>query len=168
MTIKIQKASRQKTKMRLLLSWASGSGKTYSALLVAKGLAWGDMSKVCVIDTEHNSSSLYSNLWDFSVVQIDPNNCTTDILCEAFDEIEKAGFTCIVRDSSSHWRNEILELNDNRNNEGYYPLLEVIYNNNIEMVKLILEYADQHNVILELKVNIILKWLKGCCLVTVM
>ena len=39
MTIKIQKASRQKTKMRLLLSGASGSGKTYSALLVAKGLA---------------------------------------------------------------------------------------------------------------------------------
>lgn len=119
MVLEIKKAQRAQTKMRLLLSGASGSGKTYSALLVAKGLAWGDMSKVCVIDTEHNSASLYSDLWDFSVVQIDPNNCTTDILCEAFDEIEKAGFTCIVRDSSSHWRNEILELNDKITKQNY-------------------------------------------------
>lgn len=119
MAIQIKKAQRSQTKMRLLLSWASGSGKTYSALLVAKGLAWGDMSKVCVIDTEHNSSSLYSDLWDFSVVQIDPNNCTTDVLCEAFDEIEKAGFDCIIIDSTTHWRNAMLELNDKFTKQNY-------------------------------------------------
>ena len=119
MAIQIKKAQRSQTKMRLLLSWASGSGKTYSALLVAKGLAWGDMSKVCVIDTEHNSSSLYSDLWDFSVVQIDPNNCTTDVLCEAFDEIENAGFDCIIIDSTTHWRNAMLELNDKFTKQNY-------------------------------------------------
>ena len=41
------------------------------------------------------------------------------MLCEAFDEIEKAGFACIVRDSSSHWRSQILEVNDKITKQNY-------------------------------------------------
>jgi len=41
----------------------------------------------------------------------------------------------------------------NRNEKdflGYYPLLLAIYKNNIEVVKLLLEYANQHQIILNL------------------
>lgn len=119
MVLEIKKAQRSQTKMRLLLSWASGSGKTYSALRLGKGLCWGDMSKVCVIDTEHNSASLYSDLWDYSVLQLDPDNCTTDMLCEAFDMIEKSWFEVIVWDSSTHFWNFCLEQNDKFTKQNY-------------------------------------------------
>jgi len=41
-----------------------------------------------------------------------------------------------------------LELNV-KNALGYYPLLEAIYNKNIEIVKLLIEYAQQHQIILK-------------------
>jgi ABC-type dipeptide/oligopeptide/nickel transport system ATPase component len=55
------KAERKKAKLRLGLTGASGSGKTYSALMVAKGMG----GKVAVIDTEHGSASLYANDFDY-------------------------------------------------------------------------------------------------------
>lgn len=39
MAIQIKKAQRSKAKMRIELASASGNGKTYSSLLLAKGLA---------------------------------------------------------------------------------------------------------------------------------
>lgn len=120
MALEIKKAQRTQAKMRLLLSWASGSGKTYSALRLGKGLCKWDMSKVCVIDTEHNSASLYSDLWDYSVLQLDPDNCTTDLLCEAFDTIENAWFEVIVWDSSTHFWNFCLEKNDQFTKQNYW------------------------------------------------
>ncbi len=50
------KATRKKAKLRLALTGPSGSGKTYSALLLAKGLG----GRIAVIDTEHDSASLYA------------------------------------------------------------------------------------------------------------
>ena len=44
----------------------------------------------------------------------------------------------------------ILELNE-KDEYGYYPLLLAISKNNIEIVKLLLEYALQHHIILEYK-----------------
>jgi uridine kinase len=46
--MEIKKAIKSQQKLRLGISGASGSGKTYSALLLASSLG----SKVCVIDTE--------------------------------------------------------------------------------------------------------------------
>jgi len=37
-----------------------------------------------------------------------------------------------------------------KNQDGSYPLLEAIYNNNIEIVQLLIEYANQHQIILKL------------------
>ena len=45
-TSMLRKATRQKAKIKLGLSAVSGAGKTYSALLIAKGLAGGNLSKV--------------------------------------------------------------------------------------------------------------------------
>ena len=49
---KIGRIQKQATKLKILLIGASGSGKTYSALQLAKGITCGDLSKSCFIDTE--------------------------------------------------------------------------------------------------------------------
>ena len=52
---------------KISLAGVSGSGKTYSALLLAKGLA--DGGKILVIDTEACRSKVYQNLCDFDVME---------------------------------------------------------------------------------------------------
>ena len=52
---------RRAAKMRMALAGASGSGKTYSSLLIAYGMT-GDWSKIAVIDSENCSADLYSHL----------------------------------------------------------------------------------------------------------
>ena len=42
----------------------------------------------------------------------------------------------------------ILELNK-KNKDGDYPLLCAIYNNNIEIIKLLINYANQHHIGIE-------------------
>jgi CO dehydrogenase nickel-insertion accessory protein CooC1 len=49
--MELKVAHRQKTAMKLALQGASGSGKTYSALLLAFGLV-GNWNKIMVIDCE--------------------------------------------------------------------------------------------------------------------
>mgnify|MGYP003893927649 CR=1 FL=1 len=49
--MELKKASRKQVKLRLNLSGASGSGKTYSALRMAYGMT-GDWNKIAVIDTD--------------------------------------------------------------------------------------------------------------------
>ena len=54
----IEKATKKKLKSRILIEGQSGSGKTYSALVLARNLG----KRICVIDTEDNSASLYADL----------------------------------------------------------------------------------------------------------
>ncbi|MGY8832331.1 MAG: AAA family ATPase, partial [Pseudomonadales bacterium] len=61
-----KKAERKQAKLRLALAGPSGAGKTYSALLIAKGIG----GKIAVLDTEKGSASLYSDLVDFDVVDL--------------------------------------------------------------------------------------------------
>ena len=49
--MQLRQSMRRAAKMRLALAGASGSGKTYSSLLIAYGMT-GDWSKVAVIDSE--------------------------------------------------------------------------------------------------------------------
>lgn len=101
MPIEIRKAERMKSKLRLGLAGPAGSGKTMSALKVAKGLG----SSVCLIDTERGSGDLYADLYDYSVITLEPP-FKPDILVEAIHEAEKAGFDVIVLDSLSHFWND--------------------------------------------------------------
>jgi CO dehydrogenase nickel-insertion accessory protein CooC1 len=59
--MELQTAQRKKAKIKMAITGASGSGKTYSSLLLAHGLCM-DWEKVVVIDTENHSSHLYANL----------------------------------------------------------------------------------------------------------
>lgn len=68
--IQLQKAKRSQVKIKLALAGVSGSGKTMSSLLLAYGIVkaahpeytddqcW---DKICIIDTENGSASLYAN-----------------------------------------------------------------------------------------------------------
>ena len=58
-----QKATREKSKLRLALAGTSGSGKTLSALLLAYGIT-NDWSKIALIDTEHGRAKFYANRSD--------------------------------------------------------------------------------------------------------
>lgn len=112
MAIQIQKAQRRRAKMRIWIASASGQWKTYSSLLMAKWLANWDLSKVCLIDTENWSWHLYSHLWEYSVIEIDPAQASTANIIEAFEAAEKSGFEVIIWDSSSHRWDWILSKND--------------------------------------------------------
>jgi len=47
-------------------------------------------------------------------------------------------------------KNITLNINE-KGKDGWYPLLRAVSNNNVEIVQLLLEYANQHQIILEYK-----------------
>ena len=96
----LQKATRKKVKLRLGLSAVSGGGKTYSALLLAKGLT-EEWSKIAVIDTENNSASLYSHLGEFNTIEL-TSPYTPERYIEAIKVCEDAGMEVIIIDSITH------------------------------------------------------------------
>jgi len=96
----LRKATRQKAKIRLGLSAVSGGGKTYSAILIAKGLC-GDLTKVAIIDTENGSADLYCHLGDYNVLQLGPP-FSPEKYIEAIKACEKAGMEVIIIDSITH------------------------------------------------------------------
>lgn len=97
MSISIRKARRSATKLRILLTSPSGGGKTFGALLLAKGLG----GKTVVIDTEEGSSDLYDELHDFDVLDLKPP-FTPERYVEAISGAEAAGYEVIVIDSVTH------------------------------------------------------------------
>ncbi len=98
--MELKKATRKQVKLRLNISAPSGAGKTYSALRMAKGLC-GDWSKVAVIDTENGSASLYSDLGDFNVIDLEPP-FTPENYIKAINACAGAGMEVIIIDSSTH------------------------------------------------------------------
>jgi hypothetical protein len=98
--LQLRKATRKKAKIRLGLSAVSGGGKTYSAILIAKGLC-GDLSKVAIIDTENGSADLYAHLGDFNVLPLTAP-FSPERYIEAIRSCEKAGMEVIIIDSITH------------------------------------------------------------------
>jgi hypothetical protein len=101
MTMKIERAVREKTFTLTSIAGPSGSGKTYSALLYARGLV-GPKGKIGFIDTENKRSRFYADVaGGFDVIDLDPP-FTSARYVEAIKAFEKAGYTAIVIDSISH------------------------------------------------------------------
>jgi len=98
--MQLRKATRKKAKIRLGLSAVSGGGKTYSAILIAKGLC-GDLSKTAIIDTENGSADLYAHLGPFNVLPLTAP-FTPERYIEAIHTCEKEGMEVIIIDSISH------------------------------------------------------------------
>lgn len=105
-----KKAERKQAKLRLALSGPSGSGKTTGALLIAKGMG----GKIAVVDTERKSASLYSDLCDFDVEELEPPY-TPERYIKIIHAAEEAGYTTLILDSITHeWNGQggILEIVD--------------------------------------------------------
>ena len=98
--MQLRKAERKQAKIKLALQGSSGSGKTYSALLIAYGLV-GDWNKICVIDTENNSADLYSDLGDYNVLPL-TEPFTPEEYVKAIDICINAGMQVVIIDSTSH------------------------------------------------------------------
>jgi len=99
--MELRKATRQKAKIRLGLSAVSGGGKTYSAILIAKGLTKGDLSKVALIDTENGSGDLYAHLGEYNVLPLSAPY-TPENYIKAIKTCEDAGMEVIIIDSITH------------------------------------------------------------------
>ena len=68
--MQLRQSMRRAARMRLALAGASGSGKTYSSLLIAYGMT-GDWSRVAVIDSENCSADLYAHLGGYQVLTLE-------------------------------------------------------------------------------------------------
>jgi AAA domain-containing protein len=107
------KAVRQTVPMLVSLSGTSGSGKTYSGLLLAAGMA-GPKGRVGMIDAENKRGSLYAD--DPDIRRALADGYERDDIAAPFTpakyigkitEAEKAGITVCLIDSTSHeWEGE--------------------------------------------------------------
>lgn len=98
--MQLKQSQRQQVRLRLGLSGASGFGKTKSALLLAFGMT-EDWSKIAVIDTENSSASLYSDLGNYKVLDLQAPY-SPERYIQAIELCEKSGITVIIIDSASH------------------------------------------------------------------
>lgn len=102
-----KKASRAEQFLRMAIQGASGSGKTRSALEIAKYLAGPD-GTIALIDTE-KSASLYSDVVDFDVDDdfgtIGKESYHQDVWKKKAIAAAGAGYKVLVLDSATHlWK----------------------------------------------------------------
>lgn len=93
-----KKATRKAVKLKLAITGPSGSGKTYGALRLAAGLA--DGQRVAFIDTENQSASLYSDRFDFDVMDI-AAPFDNEKFIAAMNDAVAGGYGVVVCDSFS-------------------------------------------------------------------
>ena len=91
------KAERKKGKLRLAIAGPAGSGKTYSALLIALGLG----GRIAMIDTERGSGELYDHLGEYDACTIHPPFEPRKYV-ETIRAAEDLGYETIIIDSLSH------------------------------------------------------------------
>lgn len=97
-----KKAERMQTKLKIALTGPSGSGKTFSSLLLATGLG----QKIAVIDTENRSAALYSDRFEFDLMELEPPY-TVDKYLNGIRAAQQAGYDVLIVDSISHqWAGE--------------------------------------------------------------
>jgi hypothetical protein len=102
--IQIRKAQRAKAWVKLVIDGVSGSGKTYSALQIARGLGENPI----LIDTENGSGELYSHLYPYDYIRLTPP-FTPAKYVEAIDAAIRNGNDVIIIDSTSHCWKYILQ-----------------------------------------------------------
>lgn len=99
----IVEAKREKAPITAAFLGESGAGKTYSALLFARGLVEKD-GKIVIIDTEGSRSKIYANDSDigkFYHIDLTPPYSSARFL-EAFKNAVDFGADAVIVDSQSH------------------------------------------------------------------
>lgn len=97
--ITFRRAIRENVPLILGLAGASGAGKTYSAMRLAKGIA-GD-KPFAVLDTEAGRAKHYADSFAFDHADLRPP-FRPSAYREAIEAADKAGYPVIVVDSCSH------------------------------------------------------------------
>lgn len=104
-----QKAKREQVWLKVLLSGASGCGKSYSALRLAKGIAEKCGSDIAFIGTEGSRNKYYADEFDYDLLELEePFEC--EKYMEAIDEAVTAGYKVVIIDSMTHewkWLNDV-------------------------------------------------------------
>ena len=104
-----QKAKREQVWLKVLLSGASGCGKSYSALKMATGIAKKCNSGIAYIGTEGSRNKYYANEFDYDLLELEePFEC--EKYMAAIDEAVDAGYKVLIIDSMTHewkWLNDI-------------------------------------------------------------
>lgn len=106
MGLTFTKASKAKAKARIAIYGPAGSGKTFTALSLAAGLA-PEGTRVAVVDTEHGAASKYADRFDFDTLNL--GTPRVEAYVEAIKAAEDAGYGVIVLDSISHGWQTLLE-----------------------------------------------------------
>lgn len=99
MSFQFKPAIREQVGLLIGLAGASGSGKTFSAMRLASGIA-GD-KRFAVIDTEAGRAKHYADQFKFDHGDLKPP-FTPQAYAEAILAADAAGYPCIVVDSMSH------------------------------------------------------------------
>lgn len=97
MSVFFKKAERKNAKLRLAIAGPTGSGKTYTALVLAKGIG----GRIAVADTENSSAELYEDLVEFEHANIQPPY-TPEKFIEVIKAAENANFDTLILDSITH------------------------------------------------------------------
>ena len=109
--LNIRPSTRKQAKIKLALQGCAGSGKTYSALLLAYGMT-SDWSKIAVIDSENGSADLYAHLGTYNVVSLGGDYSPENYI-EAITLCENAGMEVIIVDSISQCWDYLLDFHAN-------------------------------------------------------
>ena len=96
-----KKATKKQAKLRLALFGVAGSGKSYSALRIAKGLG----GSIAVIDTENHSICKYSDRFDFDVCECE--KASINNICMLLEDAKD--YDVLIIDSLTHAWDELLE-----------------------------------------------------------
>ena len=99
MSIQFKRAVRENVGLIIGVAGGTGSGKTYSAMRMASGIA-GDKPFV-VLDTEAGRAKHYADQFNFDHGDLKPP-FRPDTYAEAIQAADKAGYPVIVVDSMSH------------------------------------------------------------------
>ncbi len=102
---RIKRAKREAIYTKVLMGGCSGSGKTYSALRMATGMAeeltkiTGKEQRICFIDSENRRSCYYADKFDYDILELD--EYSPEEYIGAIDDALDEGYKIIVMDTVS-------------------------------------------------------------------
>lgn len=139
--MQLRQSERKKAKIKMALQGSSGSGKSYSSLLLAQGLTNGDFSKIAVIDSENGSADLYAHLGQYNVLTLKPP-FTPESYIKAIEVCEQAGMEVIIIDSISQSWEELLDFHSSLAGNSFTNWAKVTPRQNAFIDKIL--QADAH------------------------
>ena len=108
MKFQARKAEKRKLALKILLSGAAGSGKTYSALRLATGIINKTGGEIYLINTEGDRGEMYGNKFNYNIIDL-PEPRSPENYMEAIQYCVDNGASVIIIDSLSHEWNYLNE-----------------------------------------------------------